>query len=350
MEHALTLAEKGRFTVSPNPMVGCVIVKNHCIIGQGFHQRAGEPHAEIYALAEADEDARGADVYVTLEPCCHHGRTPPCTEALIRAGVKKVWIACQDPNPAVAGKGIAALHAAGIETYVGLKADAAKEINKIFFHYITHKRPFVMAKWAMSLDGKTITHPDDSRIISDVNCHTHAHIVRQSIDAILIGAETARRDNPQLTARYQNVPLEKQPLRIILTRQGDLSIDLAIFSPNLPGKTLIVVSTAKPHWFNTLKAHNPNIDMWVIFNDSNMILNLLKKLGEQHITSLLVEGGEQIRNAFFKAHCIDETQVYLSPVYIGDLEKKQLLPKLTCQMLGESLLITSSIDNIDTYP
>lgn len=342
MEQALTLAEKGRFTVSPNPMVGCVIVKNEQIIGTGFHQRAGEPHAEVFALKEAGDDARAADVYVTLEPCCHYGRTPPCTDALIQAGVKRVFIACQDVNPLVGGQGVRQLQAAGIETIVGIKEQEARQLNTFFFHFMTHKRPFIIVKWAMSLDGKTITHPEDDRIISDAACHAHAHGVRHAVDAILIGSRTACLDNPQLTVRHQT-EVKKQPLRIILASQGQLPLDLALFSPDLPGKTCVVVTElVDKQWMEQAKQNN--IECWVLpANDQKQVdlVALLKKLGEQHITSLLVEGGECVRNRFLRDNLVDETLVYISPVLIGDLSQKKSLNMFQYQPLGASLCLTA---------
>jgi diaminohydroxyphosphoribosylaminopyrimidine deaminase/5-amino-6-(5-phosphoribosylamino)uracil reductase len=341
MEQALALAEKGHCTVSPNPMVGCLIVKDGTIVGQGYHQRAGEPHAEIYALKEAGEQAQESDVYVTLEPCCHYGRTPPCTEALIQAGVKRVFIACTDPNPLVAQKGIQALNAAGIETIVGIKEAEALELNKVFFHFIKHRTPYVIAKWAMSLDGKTITHPKDDRIISNETCRHHAHHIRQTVDAILIGSQTATADNPQLTVRLPNSL--RQPIRIILSAQGNLSLDLQLFSSELPSKTIIAITeNVDKTWLK--KLINKNIEYWILPTDSFNQIDLpalLKKCGEQNITSLLVEGGERVRESFFRSSLVQESQIYLSPVWIGTHEKKHPLFPLQAQSLGSSLFITS---------
>lgn len=353
MEHALMLAGKGRCTVSPNPMVGCVIVQDNKIIGEGWHQRAGGPHAEIVALNAVQKlggNAKNAEVYVTLEPCCHFGRTPPCTHALIQAGVKKVFIACQDPNPLVAGQGIKALNAAGIETHVGLKNQEALQLNKIFFHYITHRRPYVIAKWAMSLDGKTMTHPEDDRFISDETCHAHAHNIRQTVDAILVGANTARVDNPQLTVRINGQLTEKQPKRIILLGKGDLTLDCRVFSEDLPGKTMVVVSEkTNKAWIAKAKKHNhiDILEMPVLPHGHDKpvnidIMSLLNRLGENNITSLLVEGGEYTRNHFFQAQCVDEIQAYLSPVFIGDLKRKEVWSGFESESLGSSLFIQTT--------
>lgn len=339
MSLALLLAEKGRPTVSPNPMVGCVLTKENRIIGQGYHQRAGQPHAEINALQTVDTDPRGATAYVTLEPCCHHGRTPPCTDALIKAGIKKVYIACLDPNPLVAGKGVTALKNAGIEVEVGLCATQATQLNEIFFHYIQHKRPFVIAKWAMSLDGKTITHPHDTRQISNSVSQQHTHQLRQQVDAILVGANTACSDDPQLTSRCNNDEAIKQPLRIVLTTRGELPLQLKLLNGSLPGNTLIV-TTEKQHSFPQTK----QIEVLVIPKNSQGKTDLhalLDELGQHEITSLLVEGGMTIHHSFFQANLVNKTHVYIAPVIIGTLEKKHPLPQVTPMQLGQDIMITT---------
>ncbi|MHB1221564.1 MAG: bifunctional diaminohydroxyphosphoribosylaminopyrimidine deaminase/5-amino-6-(5-phosphoribosylamino)uracil reductase RibD [Gammaproteobacteria bacterium] len=338
---ALKLAERGRLSVSPNPMVGCVIVKNDKIIGQGYHQRAGEPHAEVHALQEAGADANGATVYVTLEPCCHQGRTPPCTDALIKAGIKKVYVACADPNPLVAKKGIQQLQAAGIAVELGLHADKATTLNEIFFHFITHQRPFVIAKWAMSLDGKTITHAHDSRSISSAASQTDAHELRQQVDAILIGANTARHDNPLLTVRLSNETLSKHPIRLILSSDGNLPLDLNIFKPDLPSKTILVTSDKT----NTTKFTQHNIDVIKLpLNDHGQInlSSLLDKLGQMHITSLLVEGGMKVHEQFFAENLVNKVSIYIAPVIIGSLERKQAVILEDYQKIASDIHIVAS--------
>lgn len=338
---ALKLAERGCLTVSPNPMVGCVIVKNEKIIGQGFHQRAGEPHAEIYALEEAGPEANGATAYVTLEPCCHHGRTPPCTDALIKAGIKKVYVACADPNPLVAEKGITQLRAAGIDVELGLHADEAKKLNEIFFHFITHQRPFVIAKWAMSLDGKTITHAEDNRSISSAASQVDAHEQRQQVDAILIGANTARHDNPLLTVRLTSETASKHPIRLILSSDGNLPLDLNIFKSDLPSKTILITSEQT----DAHKFYEKNICVMKLpLNPQGKInlSSLLDKLGEMHITSLLVEGGMQVHEQFFADNLVNKISVYLAPVIIGSLEKKQTVTLDDYKKIASDIHIAAS--------
>lgn len=321
MQLALQLAEKGRFTVSPNPMVGCVIVKNNQIVGEGYHQRAGGAHAEIHALQKAGDQTKDAILYVTLEPCCHYGKTPPCIHALIQAQIKKVYVACMDPNPLVAGKGIESLRLAGIEVECGLLENEATELNQIFFHYITHQRPFVIAKWAMSLDGKTITHPHDSRSISSHSSQIDSHHLRKQVDAILVGGKTALHDDPLLTVRYEHH--HKQPIRIVLTAKGNLPLHLKLFDPTLAKTIVVTTHTADQAWIKTL--HDRQIETIILPTDSNQrinLLSLLDELGKKEIMSLLVEGGMITHEQFIKTNLINQLHVYLAPVMIGSLEKK----------------------------
>lgn len=335
MFQALNLARQGTNT-SPNPRVGCVIVKDQQIIGTGFHQIAGGPHAEIFALQEAGANARGAHVYVTLEPCCHTGKTPPCILSLIAAEVSHVTIACRDPNPLVAGLGIQALEQAGITVTLGVLQQEAEHLNRHFFHYITKKRPFVIGKWAMSLDGKTTPHPADSKQITGHAAQTHVHQLRDEVDAILIGAETARQDDPRLTVRLKNKATRKQPLRIILSQHGHLPADLQLFTDQA-APTLLITSTPSLHH----PAHVENLVLAA--NEENKIdLNLvLAALGKKQITSLLVEGGMNLLDQFITQNLLNEVQVYIAPTLIGNLNKKAPLTKCTYQTLENDFLITA---------
>jgi diaminohydroxyphosphoribosylaminopyrimidine deaminase / 5-amino-6-(5-phosphoribosylamino)uracil reductase len=341
MQKALHLAAEGRFTVSPNPMVGCVIVKNGNIIGEGYHRQAGTPHAEIHALRACRESPQGATVYVTLEPCCHYNRTPPCTDALIAAQVKKVVIACIDPNPKVAGKGIAQLEAAGIKVEIGVGKAEAMALNQVFFHYIQYKRPFVIAKWAMSFDGKTITHPADSRSISNSSSHQHAHITRQSVDAVLIGAQTAIDDDPLLTVRLTS-PL-KQPHRVILATQGKIPQHLRMLRNDMPSKTFIVCHQA-PDWYKP--AQYPNVEIIFAAKDNTGKLDIkevLHQLGAREITSILVEGGMRVLQSFFTAAMVNQVQVYFAPHIIASLKSKQPLSNVTLQQIHTDYFFQADI-------
>lgn len=335
MQRALQLAERGRCTVSPNPLVGCVLVKNNHIIASGWHQKAGEPHAEIIALDQIGDDAKGATAYITLEPCCHTGRTPPCVDALIKAGVQMVYVACLDLNPLVHGEGIARLQAAGIETHVGLCEQEALQQNRIFFHYISKKTPFVIAKWAMSLDGKTTVTPGDHpRLSSDASLQ-EAHALRQTVDAVLIGAKTALLDNPLLTVRYQTT-IYKQPIRIVLMGQEPLPEHLHLFDADLPGETwMIIPETIDLTWRAARMKKNVQMMPCKTGPDGRIHLpTLMHLLGEKNITSLLIEGGMTVQNAFFAHDLVHETHVFLTPFLINTLPTKQALTVTEMQRLG----------------
>jgi diaminohydroxyphosphoribosylaminopyrimidine deaminase/5-amino-6-(5-phosphoribosylamino)uracil reductase len=313
-------------------MVGCVIVKNNRIIGEGYHQYAGGPHAETIALQQAGKDAVDATLYVTLEPCCHVGKTPPCTTSLIQSGIKKIFIACIDPNPLVAGKGIDLLRSAHIEVEIGLCESEANKLNEVFFHYIKHKRPFVFAKWAMSLDGKTITHRFDSKNISSHQSRQKTHQLRQQVDAILIGANTAKQDNPLLTVRpdTSTTKIIKHPIRIVLSSLGDLPLDLNIFDTTMPGKTIVATTDAVDrNWYQAIRQKKIDIIIVPANKQGRVDLNsLLHELGKKEMSSLLVEGGMTVHHQFFAGRLVNQIQVYLAPVIIGDFEKKHQLTHL----------------------
>jgi diaminohydroxyphosphoribosylaminopyrimidine deaminase / 5-amino-6-(5-phosphoribosylamino)uracil reductase len=346
MKLALNLAERGRLTVSPNPMVGCVIVKDNQIIGQGYHIRAGSGHAEVNAIQDAggNENTIGATAYVTLEPCSHFGRTPPCTQALIKAGIKKVYVACGDANPLVAGRGVKELQAHGIEVETGILEKEARQLNEIFFKYITKRRPFVIAKWAMSLDGKTSTNPGDSRKISGEISHQHTHNTRMQVDAILVGSNTAICDDPELTVRYQPENITRHPLRVILSTNGNLPSRLKIFNGTLPGKTLI--ATTEPinaDW-------QDKVEVLILPKNSEgqvCLFSLLDELGKREITSLLVEGGMKVHQSFFKENLVDQIQVYLAPVFIGTLDKKIALDNVKITPLGKDYHFSAACEEME---
>ena len=337
MSLALNLAAQGRFTVSPNPMVGCILVKNNQIVGRGYHQFAGESHAEIIALREAGEQSKDASAYITLEPCCHNGKTPACTSALIEAGIKHVYVSCIDPNPLVSGKGIETLRAAGIKVEVGFCEEKAIQLNEIFFHYIKHKRPFVIAKWAMSLDGKTKVNQLDDKQISCLASQYHTHQIRQQVDAILVGAHTVCHDNPQLTARLSSDGkiIYKQPIRIILSGHDSLPSHLKMFSGNASGKTIIAVTQKTENLFKHLSSNN--VELLILPENKNKQIclhALLDELGKNEISSLLVEGGMTVHESFFRENLINKIHVYLSPILIGSFDKKKHLNLLEFSKMG----------------
>lgn len=322
MSQALVLAKRGALTVSPNPMVGCVIVKNGQIIGEGWHRFAGDKHAEIHALDQAGDSAQGATVYVTLEPCCHVGRTGACTERLITAQVAKVVVASVDPNPQVAGKGIKRLQQAGIVVETGLMCYEATAMNKIFFHYHTHKRPYVIAKWGMSLDGQMVTHPQDNKQITNQTSQQQVHNLRNSVDAIMIGRQTLIEDNPSLTVRYSKAEFIKHPLRIVLSKTCQLPCDATLFNDGI--ESLVISSDLADQ--DTLDAlERKGIEcIKVSLNQGETDLEeVLKVLAQRGITSVLVEGGRTLLNAFFETQLVDEVQSYIAPMIIADFNHKK---------------------------
>ncbi len=343
MQYALQLAEKGHYCASPNPMVGCVIVKNGHIIGKGWHLGPGTDHAEIMALKQAGIHAQKADVYVTLEPCCHFGHTPPCTEALIQADVKYVFIAAKDTNPIINGKSIPLLKKAGIEVHTGILSDLSKTLNKTFFHFMQHQRPYIICKWAMSLNGKTVTARGDDKKITSSECREEVHLTRCQVDAILVGANTVLDDNPQLTTRLPenlNIPA-RHPLRIVLDSRGRCHAHLKIFNPATPGKTLIATTKAAPlHWKKILQSQG--VDILILPTDKNnqvCLHSLMTSLYHRKITSLLVEGGMIIHEAFIAADLIDEVQAYFAPVLIGKTDKKIKLKTHRCAAITDNFFI-----------
>jgi diaminohydroxyphosphoribosylaminopyrimidine deaminase/5-amino-6-(5-phosphoribosylamino)uracil reductase len=333
MQKALLEAARADYTLSPNPKVGCLIVKEDQILAKGYHRGPGQVHAEVDALNKIGGQAPGADLYVTLEPCCHQGRTPPCTKAIIQAGIKRVFFATLDPNPLVAGKGIEQLRQAGIEVLFGECEKEARHLNRFFIHFMTHQRPYVIAKWALSLDGKMITHPKDSQQITSPESQVHLHQTRNNVDAILVGVNTVIADDPLLTTRYINAETIKHPLRIILDSRGRTPLNAKILGSTLPGKTIIATTElASPAWRESLE----HIDLWFLplQNDRVDLNALLTKLAELQIMSLLIEGGRQSLESFIEQNLVQETQVYLAAKFIGNLPIKKELQLISEERAG----------------
>jgi len=321
MLEAIKLAEHGKFSVAPNPLVGCVIVKDGKIVGQGWHHKAGQAHAEIIALREAAKNAVGADVYVTLEPCSHFGQTPPCVDALIQAKVKSVHIPYLDPNPLVNGKGVEKLRAAGIEVHIGEEADSARKQNAVFLHYISTKRPYIVAKWAMSFDGRIKTDTGDSKWITGIEARKHSHLTRARLGAILVGAGTIVKDNPRLTPHLLHNPQlnAKSPIRIVLDASGVSPLTAQIFNSSLPQTTFAVTTELSAEgWRKSLEDKGINVCVLPsnVDNKTNLDL-LLDELGKKQISGLLVEGGQSVLTSFVNAKLINEIHAYVAPKIIG---------------------------------
>lgn len=321
MELALALAEKGRYTTQPNPMVGCVLVKNDTLIGQGYHEKAAGPHAEINAITQATENTQGAIAYVSLEPCSHTGKTPPCVNALIKAGVSKVIVALQDPNPLVAGQGISALKEAGISVLVGLLQEQAAALNKGFLQRMRTGNPRVLSKIAMSLDGRTAMASGESKWITGEAAREDVHRLRAQSGAVLTGIGTVLEDNPQLTVRKGIDPLaDLQPLRVVL----DSKLQTPVGSSLTGGAGSCVILTCSQDVEKKFALERTGFVVVVLPVDSNNKLCLqavMDWLGEQEINDVMVEAGSKLNGALLQAGLIDELIVYLAPAILGDASR-----------------------------
>ena len=315
MARALALAERGRGLVEPNPLVGAVVVRAGAAVGEGWHERFGGPHAEVLALARAGEASRGATLYVTLEPCCHHGKTPPCTGAVLRAGVRRVVAAMADPFPEVAGRGLEALRTAGVEVEVGVREAEARELNAPYLKLLGTGQPYVHAKWAMTLDGKIATRAGHSKWISGEASRARAHALRGRVDAVVVGAGTVRADDPLLTARP---PGPRTAARIVLTRSGELP----------PERRLLRTLDQAPVLVVTGAGREPALSAWRDAGCEVLGLPgcaeggvgvdaLLEELGRRRMTNVLVEGGAGVLGAFRDAGAIDEVHVFVAPLLAG---------------------------------
>jgi diaminohydroxyphosphoribosylaminopyrimidine deaminase/5-amino-6-(5-phosphoribosylamino)uracil reductase len=355
MQRALELAALARGRTSPNPMVGAVIVRAGEVVGEGYHQQAGTPHAEVHALRAAGALARGATLYVNLEPCNYYGRTPPCTEAILSAGIAEVHMAMLDPNPRVNGQGRARLEAAGIRTVVGECEQEARELNEAFSTYITAGRPFVIARYAASLDGKIATRTGESRWISGQPARLRVHELRDTMDAILVGANTVLVDDPLLTTRLPSGE-GHHPLRIVADSRGRVPLEARVFDPVLPGRTLVAATAAFPGQQREMLEQR-GVEVLVLPADSRGrvdVLALLVELGRREVSSLLLEGGGTLLEAFFRARLVDKLLAFIAPLIIGGreapgavggegfthLQEAPRLARVRVEMVGEDMLVS----------
>lgn len=323
---ALEWAARGMFITSPNPRVGCVIVRDGAVIGAGFTQPAGQAHAEVQALRDAaarGNDVRGATAYVTLEPCSHYGRTPPCADALVAAGIARVVAAISDPNPLVAGQGMAKLRAAGIETASGVLEQEAREINIGFFSRMQRGRPWVRMKAAASLDGKTALHNGQSQWITSADARQDGHWWRARACAILTGSGTVNQDDPQMTVRGIDTP--RQPRRIVVDSRLQINPDARILEG---GGTWIFAAKADPAKEALLRARGAEIIMLPNAHGKVDLPALMAELGRRQINELHVEAGSRLNGSLIEAGCVDELLLYLSPSLLGDAQGLFDLPAL----------------------
>lgn len=355
MQMALDLAQKGRGWTSPNPMVGAVIVKTGRVIGQGYHARCGGLHAERAALAACTEDPKGATMYVTLEPCCHHGRQPPCTDAILEAGIARVVVGSSDPNPQVAGQGISILRAAGVEVTEHVLEESCTALNDVFFHYIGTKTPYVVLKYAMTLDGKIAAYTGQSQWITGEMARNHVHQQRGRYRSILVGVGTILADDPQLTCRVDG---GRNPLRIVCDSHLRTPLTAQVVQTAREVPTLIAACFADPHRIAQYEALG--VQVWILPAKKGRVdlAALMERLGQEEVDSVLIEGGSALHWAALEAGIVHKVQAYVAPKLLGGSAAKspiggqgfphpdQAIPLRTPRLtrLGEDLLIESEVD------
>lgn len=349
MREALRIAKNAEGRTSPNPLVGAVIVREGKIIAEGWHRKAGTPHAEVHALNMAGELAKNSTLYVTLEPCSHFGRTPPCANKIVEAGIKKVVVAMQDPNPKVAGRGIEILKSAGIEVEVGILEDEAQKLNEVFLKWITKKLPFVTLKFACSLDGKIATWAGESQWISSAESRKFTHHLRDIHDAIMVGSGTVLADNPTLTTRLVE---GKNPARIIVDSLAKTPLDFNVICDKKARTIFAVTENAPREKISVLK----NAGVEIIFAGSGDKVDLkilLEQLAELEITSVLVEGGGTLNFSLLEKNLVDKIYAFIAPKILGGKNAKTAvegagfeklsdavnLKNLTTEKIGDDILI-----------
>ena len=318
MQRAIEIAQQGLGNVEPNPMVGCVIANQEQLLAEGYHAQFGQAHAEVNALASItpDTDLSQASMYVTLEPCCHHGKTPPCTTAIIDAGIKRVVVATTDPNEQVSGGGIELLKTAGIEVLLGICEPQANSLIAPYVNVTQNKRPWIIAKWAMTLDGKIASTNGSSQWISNSESRAVVHQLRGRMDAILVGHKTASCDNPQLTARPTETSVKRRAIRVVLAQTPALQLDshLVCSAGEIP---VIVTAGPAADSEHCQQLIDKGVEVLTFDDDQEIIDGLLSELHQRKVTNLLVEGGSQLLGSLFDNQLIDEVHVFIAPSLIG---------------------------------
>jgi len=341
MQRALDLAVRAQGRTSPNPMVGAVVVKDNQVVGEGYHQKAGTPHAEVHALEEAGEAARGATLYVNLEPCSHYGRTPPCADAIVRAGIKKVVVAGLDPNPRVSGRGLKILQDAGIETYTGVLEQEAHKLNQAFFKYIQTGTPLVSLKVAMTLDGKIATSIGDSRWISGEASRQYVHQLRNVYDAIMVGIGTVLKDDPMLNTRLEEQDC-RNPVRIIIDTNLDLPQSSNIVKTATRQKTIVFCGQQADYSRQEFLGEAGLTIIQLPTDEEKLPLEeVLRVLGEMEIMTLLVEGGGEINGYLIEKDLIDKVYWFIAPKIVGGREAPTPVGGRGIQQLKDALLLKS---------
>lgn len=345
MERALKLAEKGAGYTNPNPLVGAVIVKDGRIIGEGYHKLYGSHHAEINAFRNASQDVRGAAMYVTLEPCSHYGKTPPCAKAIVEKGIKKVVVALKDPNPEVSGRGIKILQDNGIEVVTGVLEDESRRLNEIFIKYITTKLPFCILKTAMTLDGKIAARTGDSKWITNQESRRYVHKLRHRVSGIMVGVETVIKDNPLLNTRLDEEN-GSDPIRIVADTNARTPVESKILNNQSNARTIIATTELAPkERIKKLKSRGAEIIITPMCKNRVDLKYLMKELGERKIDSVLLEGGSELNYSALEAEIIDKVNAFIAPKFIGGRESKTPVGGLGRPFMKEAIMLK----DIDVY-
>lgn len=364
MRIALSLAAKGAGSVNPNPLVGAVIVRNNTVIGNGYHEQYGGAHGEINAMANAVSDIKGATLYVTLEPCSHHGKTPPCADALIKAQISKVFVAMVDPNPLVAGQGIEKLRENGIEVEVGMLEAEAKELNRVFIKYIETKKPYVVLKSAMSLDGKIATYSGHSKWISCEKSRQYVHTLRNELKGIMVGVNTVINDDPELTTRLENGK-GRNPVRIVVDSRGRIPLSAKMLQNPHENPIIIAATTQFPERKRVFLEESGH--MVLILPEANGhvdLVSLMDELVKLKIDGILLEGGGTLNESALKSGIVDEVQFIIAPLLLGGrdaispveglgfntIDEGISLHHLTTRQLGDDILVVAKVksNNVQT--
>ncbi|MDF2544422.1 MAG: ribD [Herbinix sp.] len=322
MKRALDLAKMGIGYVNPNPLVGAVIVKDGRVIGEGYHAVYGGNHAEINAFRSAEEDVKDSTMYVTLEPCSHYGKTPPCANAIVERGIKKVVVSMEDPNPMVAGRGIRILRENGVEVITGILEEESKKLNEVFIKYITTREPFCILKTAMTLDGKIATYTGDSKWITNEKSREYVHKLRHSVTAIMAGIGTVQKDNPYLNTRLKD-GTGCDAVRIIIDTSARISPEANVLNLKSEARTIIATTElASTQKIKELEEKGAKTIITPLFNNQVDLKFLMKVLGEQNIDSVLLEGGSELNYSAIDSDIVDKVIAFIAPKLIGGREAK----------------------------